>query len=411
MEKKFNKKNNPGWFTKSAELLHQNNSENVEHLFKLYAKDKYLSRVVYMNDPRGYENFRLTLFTEENGDFSFVYFRKKFGISITNKIYSSEKRLVTISYKEGKFWLIDNLGRSKSVRPLTMNFLIACFPSYRIGMEESLEVEIILNRLEERFTWIRFIREHKVLGNTAFNTIIKNKLYNLKKALQHQYKVPKPIALIIHESNDYWVKSYFKHSLPYIKNVESLKLNWLTNNSLLNLFRDTLKMAKILDEKVNCSWSDKRLRLEHDSFTKRINDIIFIGSDRQMKINEIYLKFAEHSRFKIISTTKEMAYEGKKQNHCVGTYVNKVDSGLCGIYRVNDYTLELNATYNPICKKQLLYIAQFKGYSNSNPPEEIRDMVSEKVKMYNYQLIGYVPSEHEFDMNFFVSNGCDELPF
>ena len=179
MKKKFNKTNNPEWFTKSAETLHQNDSAKVDQLFKLYKKDKYISRVVYMNDPNGYENYRLVLFTEENGNFSIVYFRKKYGISISNKIYNSEKRMLTISYKEGKFWLINNLGRSKAVRPLTMSFLIGCLPTHRIEMKESKEVEIILNKLEERFTWVRFIREQNVLGNIAFNTIIKNKLYNL----------------------------------------------------------------------------------------------------------------------------------------------------------------------------------------------------------------------------------------
>lgn len=411
MRKKFNKTNNPEWFTKSAETLHQNDSSKVEHLFKLYKKDKYISRVVYMNDPIGYENFRLVLFTEENGDFSIVYFRKKYGISISNRIYNSEKRMLTISYKEGKFWLIDNLGRNKVVRPLTMNFLIGCFPIFQIGMKESKEVEIILNKLEERFTWIRFIREQNVLGNTAFNTIIKNKLYNLKKALQFQYKMPKPVALIIHKSNDHWVKNYFKYYLPYIKNIESLKKEWIEEkgiNSQINLLRDTLKMAKILDEKVNCSWSTKRLRQEHDDFTKRINDIIFIGSDRQMKINKVYIKFAEHSGFELIRTTKEIAYEGKKQNHCVGTYVNKVENGNCAIYRVNGHTLELNTKWEKDSQKSLLSIGQLRGYANSNPPSELKHMVHEKVKLFNIELLEAKPED--LDKTGFYDD-WDVLPF
>ena len=419
MKKKFNKTNNPNWFTKSAEVLHQNNSGQVEHLFKLYEKDRYTARVVYMNDPRGYENFRLTLFTEENGDFSIVYFRKKFGISITNRIYNSEKRMMTLTYKGGKFWLIDNTGRGgKSVRPLTMNFLSACFPIFRLGMSESTEVEIILNKLEERFSWIRFLREHKVLGNTAFNTIIKNKLYNLKKALQFEYKVPKPVALILHNSEDHWVKTFTKYYLKYLTNIESLNPEWLESkgiNSQISLFRDTVKMAKILDEKVNCSWSNKRLRQEHDNFTKKINDIIFIGSDRQMKINNIYLDFAEHSGFEIIRTTKEIAYEGKKQNHCVGTYVNKVEHGNCGIYRINNHTLELNTKYDKSSRTSLLVIGQLRGYSNSNPPKELSNMVNEKVKTFNFDLIRLksTPSNMDINMDDFISNGDDwgELPF
>jgi hypothetical protein len=287
-------------------------------------------------------------------------------------------------------------------------------------MKESKEVEIILNKLEERFTWVRFIREQNVLGNIAFNTIIKNKLYNLKKALQFEYKVPKPIAKLIHSSEDHWLKHYFKYYLPYIKNIESLKPEWIETkgiNSQIGLLRDTLKMAKILDKKVNCSWSLKRLRLEHDNFTKLINDIIFIGSDRQMKIKPIYSKFQEHSKFQMINTTKEIALEGKKQNHCVGTYVSTVESGSCGIYRVNGFTLELNTRYDKKSNKSLLTIGQLRGYANCNPPEELSNMVSEKVKEFNFNLLSEIGVERQdltdYNMDDFISNSepWDDLPF
>lgn len=420
MSNKFSKKTNPEWFAKSHEVIYENNSSKVEHLFKLYKKDKHISRVVYMNDPVGYENFKLVLFKEENGNFQFVYFRKKFGISISNRIYSSEKRLITITYKEGKFWLIDNSGRYKSIRPLTMNFLNSCFPTTQLGMGESKECELILDILKDRFTWLRFMREHKVMGNIAFNTIIKNKLYNLKKALQFEYKVPRPIAKLMHSSEDHWLKHYFKYYLPYIKNIESLKPEWIESkgiNSQIGLLRDTLKMAKILDKKVNCSWSIKRLRLEHDNFTKLINDIIFIGSDRQMKIKPIYSRFQEHSKFQMIKTTKEIALEGKKQNHCVGTYVNKVESGNCGIYRINGFTLELNVRYDKKTNKPLLTIGQLRGYANCNPPEELSNMISEKVKEFNFNLLSEIGVERQdltdYNMDDFISNSesWDELPF
>ncbi len=401
-------------------VLHEAPSPKVDHLFKLYNKDKYLARVVYMNDSIGYENFRLVLFKEKNGEFSIVYFRKKYGISITNRIYSSEKRLLTITYKEGKLWIIDNMGKSKKVRPLTMNFLSSAFPQYQIGMKESIQVELILNELQNKFTWIRFIREHNVLQNIAFNTIIKNKLYNLKKALQFEYKVPKPVALILHTSNDHWVKYYFKYYLKYVKNVESLKKEWTSDRGELNIFRDTLKMAKILDEKVNCSWSSKRLRQEHDNFVKVINDIIFIGADRKMKISDIYLKFSRFSKIEIIQSTKEMAYEGKKQNHCVGTYINKVENGNCGIFRVNGYTLELNAessfsiSSNSNKHSKILRVGQLRGHSNSNPPESLLNMVVEKVNNFNKEIGLNIDVEPDTKLGYsrdINGNWIEDLPF
>ena len=173
----------------------------------------------------------------------------------------------------------------------------------------------------------------------------------------------------------------------------------------------------MIDEKVNCSWSSKRLRQEHDNFVKVINDIIFIGADRKMKISDIYLKFSRFSKIEIIQTTKEMAYEGKKQNHCVGTYINKVESGNCGIFRVNGYTLELNADFisqSFPTNSRVLRVGQLRGHSNSNPPESLLNMVVEKVNNFNKEIGFSIDVEpdtkrgHSRDIN---GNWIEDLPF
>ena len=112
-----------------------------------------------------------------------------------------------------------------------------------------------------------------------------------------------------------------------------------------------------------------------------------------------------------------MAYEGKKQNHCVGTYINKVENGNCGIFRVNGYTLELNADFisQPFpTNSKILRVGQLRGHSNSNPPESLLNMVVEKVNNFNKEIglsIDVEPATklgHSRDIN---GNWIEDLPF
>ena len=67
--------------------------------------------------------------------------------------------------------------------------------------------DLIIKTLAQRFSWLNFMVEHRVLMDTAFNSIVSKKLYNLKKALKHKYKVPHPVAKkinqYVHHSNNY----------------------------------------------------------------------------------------------------------------------------------------------------------------------------------------------------------------
>jgi hypothetical protein len=105
------------------------------------------------------------------------------------------------------------------------------------------------------------------------------------------------------------------------------------------------------------------------------------------------------------------------QKHCVGTYINKVSSGHCGIYHVNGYTLELG--FNPLDIYDFYsfdvnnhlnslheYISnvnrnndnistihkyikkiQFRGKYNSSPNNDLSKMVIDMVKKFNYYLL------------------------
>jgi hypothetical protein len=356
----------------------------VDAMFKYYKQDRYLARVLYMNDSSGHENWKTILFTKKNGHFSIVVFRRKFGISVTNRMYSHEKRVMTINYN-GKFYLINNSGTGgKTITQATLNNIERVLPFFGIGKNGL--TEIILDKIQERFSWLRFIREHNVLTNVAFNTIVKNKLYSLKKGLQHQYKVPLPVAKMLQKlKNKVYIVQHFKFHLPYMDNVEGLKEEWLKNTNTLNLFHDSLRLAKIMDKKVSCSWSTRRLKEEHDKWSKELTDIIFIDGERDLRIDETFIEFSKLSGYEMLLTTKDMAYEGKKQNHCVASYVNKVEQGNCAIYRVGEFTLEVIWGYSN--GNRIIKIGQLRGYSNQDAPKYLEDEVLTKLVEFNQKTL------------------------
>jgi hypothetical protein len=142
-------------------------------------------------------------------------------------------------------------------------------------------------------------------------------------------------------------------------------------------------MGKTLNRKVNCSWSARRLKEEHDEWSKEITDIVFTEGDRPLNINDIFIEFSDMSGFNLLTTTKEMNIEGRKQSHCVATYVNKVDSGSCAIYSIDDYTLELNSKWIENYTKKVIFINQFRGYKNCDAPKELYNLVLDKLNEFN----------------------------
>ena len=375
------------------------NEEKIDNLFSLYKKDPYKARILYMNDTEGYHRNRLVLFKGENGDFDIVYFSRKFGISKTNRIYNSEKRLLSVKYKDGKFWLISNKNGSR-ILTLTLT-------SIGQHLDHNSNFTVIIDYLiNNGFSWIRFMQEKSILRRTAFNSIIQHKVYSYKKALRYIYKIPAPQAKLIHEGNDGTrynkIMDSVIHYIEYLDNVEALREEWV-KGALFNQFYDALRMAKTTGNKINCSWSNKRLKLEHDKWAEIITDVIFIDGDRPLIIKEMYFDFEEFSGFKLLRTTKEMAIEGKRQSHCVVSYINKVDSNRCAIYHVRGFTLELG---KKIIKdgKQTLVILQLSGIGNSNPPTELIEAVE-------YTIDEFIKTNKLFEVNDTVCGDVDLLPF
>lgn len=113
--------------------------------------------------------------------------------------------------------------------------------------------------------------------------------------------------------------------------------------------------------------------------------MVFIEGNREMNVGLIFKDFEEFSGYELIKTTKDLAYEGKKMNHCVGSYVTDVDSGASGIYRIENHTLELRKRWAK--GHQFLRISQLRGYSNSTPPDDLSEKVGVMVENFNRDML------------------------
>ena len=385
------------------EVIYANESPKVQKLYDLYAKDKLKARILFMNDSSEYESNRIIKFKGKGKDFSIILFRKRYGIGKTNVIYNSEKRLGTLHYTKGKFLLINNHRASYHMGATISNIQTVFGIAY-----DSSEV---LDCLERDFSWVRFIRENNVIQKVSLNTIIKDKIYSLKKALQRQYKVPYPQGKMLHKhrnmiNNTHQLDFVVKNQFPYLINIESLKESWIETNNLRTLFLDALSMAKTVNQKLNCSWSDKRLKVEHDKWSEIITDVLFIDGNRPLTISPIFKSFQEFSKFEMFTTTRELALEGKKQSHCVGTYVSKVESGRCSVYTIEGHTLEIGLDYK--ARHQVNKI-QMRGYSNCDAPNELHEVIDQLVVEFNeWYLEKQKPNDpiESFDMNY-----AEHLPF
>jgi hypothetical protein len=254
------------------------------------------------------------------------------------------------------------------------------------------------------------LSESDISLGANMNVIKTQKLFGMKDLNRHVMKVPNNIAKIVMESQSFQtlknqgepIKRW--HSiLKVLDNLENVTPELLNDH----LFYDTCKMANTLGRKINCAWGAKRLREEHDKWSKEITRIVLdCEIEYDLNIRPIYKAFADFSGYRLLKTNKDMLGEGMLQHHCVGTYIDQVDKGQSAIFHVKGYTLQVNVlslnwdtyqsrtekvhphhiseTYNnkglyekidPSHDKALVN-AQFKGKFNEQAPQELVDEVN-----------------------------------
>lgn len=394
-------KKKPNWT-----LIHESKSPLVDKLFEAYKKDKHKARILYFNNLNNIFVKRVVIFFHDNGDFEVCNFEQKIGISISNKMYRREKKIMSIVNKGGKFWFIDNRRTNKCIQ-LTYDCLRTFVLNF-VGYSDEVDNNQLITFFLEKFSWMRFIAEEKSLHGVSFNTIVKNKLYSQKDALRYKFKVPYPVIKVLKEYfkeyNNSDMFKIWKEMRQVLINVENLKLSLMSHHA----FKDTCMMARTLGYKVNCSWSVKRLTIMHDKWSKEIaNTVLEFEDYRELNVGEIYRDFANISGYKLLTSNHDLLYEGMTQKHCVTTYVSKVHRGNCGIYHINGYTLELIFDCSFLYQKGLdvkktlnkyLKNVQFRGVRNCNAPVELSAEVEIKILAFNKELAKKYGTESDIEI-------------
>lgn len=344
-------------------VLKEGSSSQVNQLFELYKQDRYKARVKYMNSPQGYSYRRLVIFEFGEKDFEITEFENTFGISITNRIYSSQRKINSIIFKKGKFYRINNTNRKRGVMPMTYYGLLSFIRESESGYgyeEESamLAKSKAYEYLVNRFPWVKTLAETEAAKALAFNTVVSKGLTGQKELLRHVYKIPINIINIIQKE----VPSMYNHNnRNYIRttnrprNIYDKLRQWKEVSKVLdgvqNLteemyyhhhFYDTCNMAHKLGRRVNCRWGIKKLEQVHDEWAKDLRNILLdCEIEYMLKVRKPYYGLAKHTGWKLLFTNKEMLVEGVRQNHCVGGYIDRVERGECAIFHIEGFTLQV----------------------------------------------------------------------
>ena len=389
------KKVKPEW-----ELLYEQENPKINRLIELYKENPKHARIIYkQGNNQEFQRNRVLAFTYPNGDINIVQFRHSFGISVTNKMYQSERNIAAIIYKkETNKWYYKN----NSIKLLNYN-LMSSFISNCSNYYNNSQTVNIKEYMLKKLPWLRNIAEDKysVSHEVAFNTIITKKLFNLKSIYRHVFGIPYPVIEMMMEvlqnrngqSPIHFAKSW-KEMKKVLINVENIKLEMFAHAG----FMDSCKMASSVNQKINCSWGLKRFAEEHDAWAKEISNVLLLNQkNSKMNIYHIYEDFAEYSGYELLRTNFDMVHDGLMMSHCVATYIDRVDNGICAIYKVDGYTMEL--CFEPVRFKNNMYgrgninsnrglwYNQIQGYKNSAAPQELKDKVQDMLDDFNnYEL-------------------------
>jgi hypothetical protein len=364
-------------------LLRESKSNNILDLVEIYKQDRTKARIIYneRKDKLNFNNDFLYSFEYDNGDFRIVSFLERIFFSKKNIMFKRKSSPYIIIYKQKNksFYL----KRGKTFNVMKCGELLQF-----CSMHNELNVYLI-----GKFGWIRNLYDADECRHLTVGTIIKKKLFNREKIIKHVYGVNRNVANVLstvaNKQNE--VAFIWKHYKHVLINTDSLTEDYLTTN--MYILRDTLRYADMFGEKVNAKWSYKRLKEEHDRMYRKYIDIILEFEPlRELDNRPIYEDFQKFTGFNMLTTNHQLIAEGKKQNHCVGTYVQQVNSGNCAIFTIDEYTMELrfdkrgewdNVTQKFVSQERKLHLNQLRGYGNKPAPNELEEIVKLAIDDFN----------------------------
>lgn len=418
----------------------------LNEFLEIYKEDPYVASVYYRNggDVTKFNNSneiglykeRLVLLEFSNGDFEINWYRTKFGMSKTNRVYTSQKKTESILYKKKRFWYINNESKVKTFKPLTYNIL-----NHFSGFNYFKEF------LKDKFFWFKTYLEYDLNEILILNSVVIHKLYGHSDMDRYLFKTNKHVIKAIRgylkrktekqESKDFdfdadveYSYSYFsifefintwKRNLPIIDNIDSITEDFF----FYKYYNDTFSLAHKLGKRINAKWGHKKFVEMHDTWGYELSRILLkTVKCYDLKILDVYRDFAEFSGYRLLTTNHEVFNEGIEKRHCVGSYIDSIESGSCAIFSVNGrYTLQMmvfsyektddrnrtisvkpfsvnrfmsntyfnESTFSDTLKEnfvsgyKFLHNNQFKGYKNDVdlPSDELVQEVNKKILEYN----------------------------
>lgn len=342
----------------------------VEKFFEIYKQDRFLARIYAIENPP--TKTQLLLNEETRTKFQIFKNYYKYGVSKTLRKYVSKKTEYKIFVNNGKFFKKEN----NSIYPITIN-----------NIDEEIKDVLI-----KKFSWIRFLVENK-FSEITFNSVVRYKLYSRDKVLRHLFKCKPALAIEIRRRIP---PCDWKIILKSSTNPENVNLELLSDCNIY-LLQDTCRMANRLNEKINLAWSVKRLTAEHDRLSRTYTHYIMkIEGNDPLKISPIYKEFAEFDKtYELIEDSGRLLAEGLIQQHCVASYKQHINSGVCAIFHIKGYTAEIKKLGSRI------FLEQFRGTKNCIPPLELRMDLQEKIAAFNT-----MKEKENQQSEPRVSNGC-----
>lgn len=352
-------------------VLHAETSVDLTQRVAIYKEDRLKARILFMN--LGPIDIRRTIMFEfddkdTKDNFSIITYRLRYNISKKNIMYSSEVKETIINCSNNKIMITHNernrFGTKhlmwNEVDNLTKGILLIKYPQLRF-------LNDFLTDYNDTTSLLSVNTGCTIINNLSISSILKYKLYSAKKCLAHLYKTQWNIAFKLaklHIDPRTW-KVYSDYVIA-TKVPEKLSPLWT----------DLVKVARIMNRKVNISWSENRIKLTHDEWNKEMNLITVTATDRPLTIAPLFRECADTLNIELIQTTKELTEEAMNKRHCVGSYVSTIESGVSGIYKVEDYTLEL------VKANDTVRINQFRGLDNCNAPDRLFDLINQKITKF-----------------------------
>lgn len=343
-------------------------SEN-HYIEKVLKIDREIAKIVIRDSPSKFATNEMAWFDREDG-FTVISKISYLRISKNNRFYYSSSKKEIITYRDGKYWII----RENSPLPLTFSQL-ANFGFTDTELPEANKT--VIDRIMRHFPPARYIKEYSqefpALRTVAFNSIIKHKLWDLKKLVSHTYGCNYPEAInrvILTRKLNVRAKDLTPFNNCHKLNKELLE------NANIGILTDCWRFAKMLDKPVNLAWSVKRLHQEHDKLYKYIINITGDFFNYSLRINPDFIELAEKEpSLSLYRTSRELVEVGAREKHCVGSYPSAVDSGNTAIFDFEGFTAQIT--------RKPFHLAQLRGYKNSTPPEEVTARLEEILAKHN----------------------------